>query len=98
MLWQILGNLEMLVLFINNYSYPEIVKLSDATPVFIETTSDTSFKLTGEMLLNKINKKTRMILLNSPSNPSGFIYSEDELKNIGNVLKIATELNEHHNF
>jgi len=68
-------------------SYPEIVKLSDATPVFIETTSDTSFKLTGEMLLNKINKKTRMILLNSPSNPSGFIYTEDELRNIGNVLK-----------
>ena len=68
-------------------SYPEIVKLSDAIPVFIETTSDTNFKITGEMLLNKISKKTRMILLNSPSNPSGFIYTKDELKDIGDILK-----------
>jgi len=68
-------------------SYPEIVKLSDATPVFIETTRDTNFKITGEMLLNKISKKTRMILLNSPSNPSGSIYTKNELKDIGNVLK-----------
>jgi len=68
-------------------SYPEIVKLSDATPVFIETNSDTDFKVTGKMLQNNITEKTRMILLNSPSNPSGFIYSEDDLKDIGNVLK-----------
>lgn len=68
-------------------SYPEIVKLSDAIPVFIETTSDTNFKITGEMLLKKISKKTRMILLNSPSNPSGFIYTKDELKDIGDILK-----------
>ena len=68
-------------------SYPEIVKLSDAIPVFIETTSDTNFKITGEMLLKKISKKTRMILLNSPSNPSGFIYSKEELKDIGDILK-----------
>ena len=68
-------------------SYPEIVKLSDATPVFIETNSDTDFKVTGKMLQDNITEKTRMILLNSPSNPSGFIYSEDDLKDIGNVLK-----------
>ena len=68
-------------------SYPEIVKLSDATPIFIETNSDTDFKVTGKMLQDNITEKTRMILLNSPSNPSGFIYSEDDLKDIGNVLK-----------
>ena len=68
-------------------SYPEIVKLSDATPIFIETKSDNDFKVTGEMLLNNITDKTRMILLNSPSNPSGFIYTEDDLRDISNVLK-----------
>ena len=68
-------------------SYPEIVKLSDATPVFIETNSENNFKVTGEMLLNNITNKTRMLLLNSPSNPSGFIYNENDLKDIGEVLK-----------
>ena len=61
-------------------SYPEIVKLSDAIPVFIETNSETDFKVTGKMLEDNITQKTKMILLNSPSNPSGFIYSEDDLK------------------
>ena len=68
-------------------SYPEIVKLSDATPVFIETNSENNFKVTGEMLLNNITNKTRMLLLNSPSNPSGFIYNENDLKDISEVLK-----------
>ena len=68
-------------------SYPEIVKLSDATPVFIETNSENNFKVTGEMLRNNITNKTRMLLLNSPSNPSGFIYNENDLKDIGEVLK-----------
>jgi len=68
-------------------SYPEIVKLSDATPVFIETNSDTDFKITGEMLTNSITSKTKMLLLNSPSNPSGFIYNEKDLKDIGLVLR-----------
>ena len=68
-------------------SYPEIVKLSDAIPVFIETNSETDFKVTGKMLEDNITQKTKMILLNSPSNPSGFIYSKDDLKDIGRVLK-----------
>ena len=68
-------------------SYPEIVKLSDANPVFIETNSETDFKVSGKMISERITDKTRMILLNSPSNPSGFIYTEDELKDIGKVLK-----------
>tara|TARA_B100000575_G_C23066338_1_gene613980 strand:+ start:19 stop:1197 length:1179 start_codon:yes stop_codon:yes gene_type:complete len=68
-------------------SYPEIVKLSDAKPVFIETNGETDFKVTGKMISDNIGENTRMILLNSPSNPSGFIYSEDELKDIGRVLK-----------
>lgn len=68
-------------------SYPEIVKLSDATPVFIETNSDTDFKITGEMLTNSITSKTKMLLLNSPSNPSGFVYNEKDLKDIGLVLR-----------
>ena len=68
-------------------SYPEIVKLSDASPVFIETDSDNDFKITGKMLLENITGKTKMLLLNSPSNPSGFIYNEDDLKDIGRILK-----------
>ncbi|MEL0102444.1 MAG: pyridoxal phosphate-dependent aminotransferase [Gammaproteobacteria bacterium] len=68
-------------------SYPEIVKLSDANPVFIETNSDTDFKITGEMLTNSITSKTKMLLLNSPSNPSGFIYNEKDLNEIGLVLR-----------
>ncbi|MFL2549580.1 MAG: pyridoxal phosphate-dependent aminotransferase [Gammaproteobacteria bacterium] len=68
-------------------SYPEIVKLSDATPVFVDTNADNNYKVTGKMLLNHITEKTRMLLLNSPSNPSGFIYNEDDLKDIGEVLK-----------
>ncbi len=67
-------------------SYPEIVKLSDATPVFIETNSENDFKITGKMLTNSITSKTKMLILNSPSNPSGFIYKND-LKDIGEVLR-----------
>ena len=68
-------------------SYPEIVKLSDASHVFIDTNSSTDFKITGEMLTKSITNKTKMILLNSPSNPSGFIYNEKDLRDIGLVLK-----------
>jgi aspartate aminotransferase len=73
-------------------SYPEIVKLSDATPVFIKTKSHNDFKITGDMLSKHITKKTKMLLLNSPSNPSGFIYSEDDLKDIGEVLSNYPEI------
>ena len=73
-------------------SYPEIVKLSDATPVFIKTKSNNDFKITGDMLSKHITKKTKMLLLNSPSNPSGFIYSEDDLKDIGEVLSNYPEI------
>lgn len=68
-------------------SYPEIVKLSDATPKFVNTTSENDYKITGEMLERNISDKTRMILINSPSNPSGFIYTENDLRDIGNILK-----------
>ena len=74
-------------------SYPEIVKLSDAVPVFVETNSETDFKVTGKMLEDNITKRTKMILLNSPSNPSGFIYSEEDLKDIGRVLKKISKYN-----
>ncbi len=73
-------------------SYPEIVKLSDAVPVFIETNSDTDFKVTGKMLEKHITSKTKMLLLNSPSNPSGFVYSKADLKDIGNILKKHPEI------
>ena len=68
-------------------SYPEIVKLSDATPKFVSTTSENDYKITGEMLEKNISDKTKMILINSPSNPSGFIYTENDLKDIGSILK-----------
>ncbi len=68
-------------------SYPEIVKLSGATPVIVNTKSDTNFKITGEILKKSITEKTKMILINSPSNPSGFIYNEKDLEEIGTILK-----------
>ncbi|WBW97093.1 pyridoxal phosphate-dependent aminotransferase [Oceanirhabdus sp. W0125-5] len=71
-------------------SYPELVKLADATPVFVETLEENDFKYTKESLLAAINEKTKAILLNSPNNPTGTVYTEEELKEIA---EIAVEKN-----
>lgn len=67
-------------------SYPDMVLLAEAKPVFIETTFQQHFKLTPEQLENAITPKTRLVFLNSPSNPSGISYSRTELAALANVL------------
>jgi len=67
-------------------SYPEIVSLAGAMPVCIETTIDSGFKLTAEQLESAITPRTKWLILNSPSNPSGAAYARDELKALTDVL------------
>ncbi len=68
-------------------SYPDMVLLADATPVILPTTAATRFKITPEQLEKAITPRTRMIFLNSPSNPSGMAYSKAELTALGEVLR-----------
>ena len=68
-------------------TYPEQVKYSDGVPVFIETDDSTSFKVTAEQVKAAITPRTRVLLLNTPSNPTGAIYSKEELTAIGKVLE-----------
>ena len=67
-------------------SYPEMVALCGGTPVFADTTIDNGFKLTAEVLEKAITPKTKWLLMNSPSNPSGAAYTEAELRAIADVL------------
>ena len=67
-------------------SYPDMVLLADGVPVIIETTQAQNFKITPQQLRAAITDKTRLIFINSPSNPSGAAYSLEELKALGNVL------------
>lgn len=68
-------------------TYPEQVKFSGGTPVFIETDDSTSFKITAEQLKAVITPKTKALLLNTPSNPTGGVYTKEELQAIGKVLE-----------
>lgn len=67
-------------------SYPEMVALNGGTPVFVDTTMEKNFKLQAEDLERAITPKTKWIILNSPSNPSGAAYNRDEMKAITDVL------------
>ena len=67
-------------------SYPDIVKLADATPVIVEGDISQSFKITPEQLQQAITDKTKLFIINSPSNPSGKAYTSAELKALGEVL------------
>ena len=67
-------------------SYPDIVKLADATPVIVEGNISQSFKITPAQLQQAITDKTKMVIINSPSNPSGKAYSKAELRALGDVL------------
>ena len=67
-------------------SYPDIVKLADATPVIIDGDISQSFKITPEQLKRAITDKTKLFVINSPSNPSGKVYSRAELEALGEVL------------
>jgi len=68
-------------------TYPELVKYHGGKPVAIETAEETGFKLTPEMLKKHITPKTKMIILTSPSNPTGAVYSKEELTALAEVLK-----------
>ena len=67
-------------------SYPEMVALNYGTPVFVATTLENNFKLQAEDLDRAITPKTKWVILNSPSNPSGAAYSYDEMKALTDVL------------
>lgn len=68
-------------------SYPDMVLLADGVPVIIETGQAQNFKITPTQLRNAITAKTRLLVINSPSNPTGAAYSLDELKALGDVLR-----------
>lgn len=68
-------------------SYPDMVLLAEANPVIISTTPAQRYKINAQQLEKAITPKTKMIFLNSPSNPSGIAYTLDELKSLGEVLK-----------
>jgi len=66
-------------------SYPEMVKMAGGKPVIVET-KNTGFKLTPERLKSAITPKTKLVIINSPCNPTGVVYSQEELKVLGEVL------------
>jgi len=66
-------------------SYPEMIKIADGVPVTLDTTEENGFKFTAEELAKAITPKTKAIVLNSPSNPTGMIYSKEELSAIADV-------------
>jgi len=82
-------------------SYPEMVKLGGATPVILETTDQTEFKVTPAQLRAAITPRSHLFILNSPSNPTGSVYTPDEIKALGDVcvekgvLIMSDEIYEH---
>src|SRR5216117_740760 len=82
-------------------SYPEMVKLAGANPVILPTTDATEFKLTPDQLRAALTARTRLLVLNSPSNPTGSVYTPEEIKAIGDiclekgVLMMSDEIYEH---
>jgi len=86
-------------------SYPQMVKLAEGTPVFVEAKIEADFKITPEQLESVITPKTKMIILCSPSNPTGSVYSAKELEALAEVIKkhdnlyvLADEIYEHINY
>ena len=86
-------------------SYADIVKLNDGVPVEVHTTIDTDFKMTAEQLEAAITPRTKMIWYSSPCNPSGSVYSKEELRSLADVLQkhpdiyvVSDEIYEHINY
>ncbi len=81
-------------------SYPEQVKLAEGNPVFLQALEENQFKLTPEQLEKGITAKTKAVIINSPSNPTGMMYSREELAALGeiclkhNILIISDEIYE----
>ena len=68
-------------------SYPDMVLLADGVPVIIETGQAENFKISPAQLRQAITDKTRLLVINSPSNPTGVAYTQAELKALGEVLR-----------
>ncbi|HEC69640.1 MAG TPA: pyridoxal phosphate-dependent aminotransferase [Candidatus Omnitrophica bacterium] len=68
-------------------SYPEMVRLAAGTPVFLETKEEDNFKINPQQLEKLITPKTKLLILNSPSNPAGIVYNRQELEKIGKVIE-----------
>jgi aspartate aminotransferase len=66
-------------------SYPEMAKLADASPVIVETTEASGFKITPEQFRDAMTPATKLIILNSPGNPTGSVYSREELQALAEV-------------
>ncbi len=66
-------------------SYPEQVKLAGGVPVYIEGKEENQFKITPEQLAQAVTNKTKAVIINSPSNPTGVLYTEEELRELGKV-------------
>ncbi len=66
-------------------SYPQMVRVAGGKPVFIEASEKNSFKITPEQLKKVINEKTKALIINSPSNPTGSVYTRNELKEIADI-------------
>ncbi|PEZ05701.1 aspartate aminotransferase [Bacillus sp. AFS018417] len=66
-------------------SYPEQVKLAGGEPVYVEGLEENNYKITPEQLRQVITEKTKAVIINSPSNPTGMIYSKEELQQLGQV-------------
>lgn len=86
-------------------SYPEMVKLAEGKPVIVSAGIEQDFKITPEQLEKAITPKTKLLILCSPSNPTGSVYSRDELKGLADVLAqhpqvyvVADEIYEHINY
>lgn len=86
-------------------SYPQMVKLAGGVPVFINAGFEQNFKITPEQLENAITPKTRMLILCSPSNPTGSVYTKEELQGLAEVILrhedlyvLADEIYEHINY
>ena len=86
-------------------SYPQMVKLAGGTPVIVEAGFEQNFKMTPEQLEAAITPKTRLLILCSPSNPTGSVYTKEELAGLAEVIKrhddlfvLADEIYEHINY
>ena len=67
-------------------SYPQMVKLAGGTPVIVRTAFDNDFKMTADQLKKAITPKTKMLILCSPSNPTGSVYTQEELDELAKVV------------
>lgn len=71
-------------------SYPEQIRLAGGIPVFVKTDESSGFKMTPQQLQAALNEKTKAVLLNSPCNPTGAVYSRNELASLGEILENHT--------